>query len=335
MKLNRLKYRLLRIFLIAGLLVVFKIFLPTLSRAQTCCSGGVPMAGNVGSMTPEERGTFQLAFGLDWNYLRTLKEGRVTIDDQSRLRTTYSGLLNFSYSITDRFSAEGLISFVRQERNIRQGDFNDFTSTTGPGDMVFLFYFTYFSNSGMALRAGLGPKLPTGPSDLRNREGIRLNADLQPGSGALDVFFNHMFIRTLEIRPSSTITHTVTYRVIGENSGYLGSQRYSFGNELHMSLGITDQNLIGKSLLNYGVNIRYRHAARDIINGHHLPNTGGQWIFVMPNISWNISPRSSFNASAELPLLSNISGTQLTPTFRIHVGAHLKIEKRRDLLPGF
>jgi len=293
------------------------------------------MAGNVGGMAPADRGTFQVSLGFDGNFLRTLKEGAETINDRSRLRTTYSGLLNAYYSINDRLSVEGLFSFVRQERDIRQGEFNDFTSTMGPGDVVLLLNYAYLSKNRIVLRAGAGPKFPTGPSDLKNNDGITLNADLQPGSGAMDIFFNHMFSISPAFKPAATIVHTITYRVTGENPTYLGSQRYSFGNELHMSLGISEQNLVGKILMSYGLNIRYRNSARDVINGHTLPNTGGEWTFLMPTLSWHVSSTSALNVNAEVPLYANIKGTQLTPTFRLNAGVYLKIGPGGDLLFGF
>ena len=319
---------------IAGMFIFNSLFIG-ISNAQTCCSGGVPMAGNVGSMAPADRGTFQVSLGFDGNFLRTLKEGTETINDRSRLRTTYSGLLNAYYSVSDRLSVEGLLSFVRQERDIRQGEFNDFTSTIGPGDAVLLLNYVYLSRNQIVLRAGAGPKFPTGPSGLKNNDGITLNADLQPGSGAMDIFLNHMFSISPGFRPAATIVHTMTYRVTGENPSYLGSQRYSFGNELHMSLGISEQNLVGKMLMGYGLNIRYRHAARDIINEYPLPNTGGEWFFLMPSLSWHISPRTALNINSELPLYSRVDGTQLTPTFRISAGVYLKIGPEGDLLSGF
>lgn len=147
--------------------------------------------------------------------------------------------------------------------------------TAGPGDAVLLLNYTYISTNRITTRVGAGPKFPTVPSDLKNSRGITLNADLQPGLGATDVFVNHLFSYNLSVKPSVSISHTITYRVTGENPTYLGSQKYSFGNEMHMSFGISDQDLVGSRLLSYGLSIRYQHAAKDVINGHPLPNTGG------------------------------------------------------------
>jgi hypothetical protein len=93
--------------------------------------------------------------------------------------------------------------------------------------------------------------------------------------------------------------------------------------------------MVGTMLMSYGLNIQYRHAAQDRVNGYLLPNTGGQWIFIMPVAGWHISPRTAVNISSQIPLYSKIEGLQLTPTFRINAGIYLKIEPGGNVLPGF
>ncbi len=41
--------------------------------AQTCCSGGVPLSGNIG-FEGSNRGTLQMELGYDLNYISTLKK---------------------------------------------------------------------------------------------------------------------------------------------------------------------------------------------------------------------------------------------------------------------
>ena len=57
--------------------------------SQTCCSGGVPLSGNIG-FEGSNRGTLQMELGYDLNYISTLKEEAETLEDESRLRTTQS-----------------------------------------------------------------------------------------------------------------------------------------------------------------------------------------------------------------------------------------------------
>ena len=88
-------------------------------NAQTCCSGGIPLANNLG-MEILDKGSFQFSLNYDYNNLNTLNSGTETLDDDSRLRITHSVLLNMSYSITNRLSIEGLLTWVNQRRNIMQ-----------------------------------------------------------------------------------------------------------------------------------------------------------------------------------------------------------------------
>jgi len=51
-------------------------------------------------------------------------------------------LLKVGHSITDRFSIEALLPYVRQERNVMQpAGFDDFESTQGIGDLLILFKY--------------------------------------------------------------------------------------------------------------------------------------------------------------------------------------------------
>ena len=153
--------------------------------AQTCCSGGVPISTNLG-LPPSLKGTWQFALTYDLNTLNTLKTGTEVLDDNSRTRRTHSLILSSGYSFSDRFSIEGLIPYVKQDRDINQPTgFSDFQSTQGIGDILLLFKFrlTPVNNTAHILSVGAGPKLATGSFSEVNSNGLLLNLDLQPGSG--------------------------------------------------------------------------------------------------------------------------------------------------------
>jgi hypothetical protein len=292
---------------------------------QTCCSGGVPLANNIGGLPDADKGTIQVSLNFDGNFLRTLKDGKETLEDLTRERTTYSILLRTAYTLNDRATIELLLSGIQQERRINQNRFQDFTRTRGIGDAVLMFYYKYFYNDNLYLVLGAGPKMPTGPSDLRNENGITLNADLQPGSGAWDAILHHRISMKIKSRPSALLTHMMTYRLTGTNPDYLGSQLYEFGNEFQMILGVSEQKTISRYLTSYGLNFRYRYAQQDRNNKEWLPNTGGQWIFIVPGFSWYTTPNMSLTLNAEFPLYSEVTGTQLTPSFRINAGVYFTI----------
>ena len=306
----------------------FRIFLFVISflsvgllNAQTCCSGGIPLSNNIGlNFSDADATLFSLSY--DYNYLNTLKNESNVLDDNSRLRTTTSILLNVGHSFGTKFTLEGLFTWVRQTRRITQFGNQNLDVTSGIGDAVVLGNFAVLSNplSSTNLRLGLGVKVPLGSTTEKNSQGIVLNADLQPGSGAWDLLYVITVIQQLNLRPSLSLSFRSVYRQTGTNSEYLGNSAYKFGNEFQAYLGLVDQFLIKTVLINPSLTFKYRNARKDTIDSNLLPNTGGNWIFIMPNISVLIARNLNIYATGELPIYAVPDGLQLTPTYRITAG---------------
>ncbi|WP_242203908.1 transporter [Aestuariivivens insulae] len=285
-------------------------------------------------METTDKGTLQLALNYDYNYLNTLNFESKKLDDNSRLRITHSILLNIGYAITNNLSAEGLFTWVNQRRKITQFDNENLDQTTGIGDAIFLLKYNFKNaigeNSHLAL--GIGTKIPLGSSTQKNSDGITLNADLQPGSNAWDLIYWFTTSKNFNFRPSLTISSRLIYRDTGTNNSYLGDSTYQFGEEFQSFLSFSDQFPLLKTITNPSVSFKYRNARQDKINGFNLDNTGGNWLFIIPNFSINITPTISFSTKAELPIYSNVDGTQLTPTYRITSGLLINIHKKTEAI---
>ncbi len=307
-----------------------------LAYGQTCCSGGVPLSSNLGLPTGEAK-TFQMALTYDLNVLETLKTGKQTLEDDSRSRKTHATILELGYSFTDNFSVDGFFSFVRQEREINQFNTINFSATNGIGDAVLLFKYKLWSTLGnkSVLQIGIGPKIPFGSSTKRNEIGLAYNADLQPGSGAWDGVLFTQFSHVLAIRSSMSFLVTSTYGLRGKNKDYFEVQTYQFGNEFQLSLGLSDRVLVGKSILDPAVLIQFRNQGADQIDTVDLPSTGGNWIFVNPSLTYWLSPDLSLSAGISLPIFSDITGTQVTPTYRFTTGVFYRIPTKRKELINF
>ncbi|MFQ5448655.1 MAG: hypothetical protein ACE5FF_17135 [Saprospiraceae bacterium] len=309
-----------------------------LSTGQTCCSGGVPLSSNLG-LPPEEGKTLQLNLNYDLNVLQTLKTGSETLDDDSRTRRTHSVLLQGGYSLSERFSVDALISWVRQERNIRQFGNTDFTATDGVGDAVFLFKYKLLATAGnlTTVTGALGVKAPLGASGLKRSDGLTINADLQPGSGAWDGILWGQVVHVLKFRPGMSVSGTVVYGLKGKNRGYLGSQVYQFGNELQVSGSLAGRLLMGSFIIDPSLTLRFRNVSPDRVEGLDVPSTGGNWLFLSPGLNYWFNPKYAFNARVELPLIASITGTQVSPTYRINVGFFAKInfQKQSAFQPEF
>ncbi|MEQ9289944.1 MAG: hypothetical protein RIG77_23650 [Cyclobacteriaceae bacterium] len=300
--------------------------------AQSCCSGGVPLSGNIG-MPISEEGNWQFSLNYDLNVLNTLKDGTNTLSDNTRKRTTHSIMTQAGYTLNDRFSVETFFSFVRQERKITPiGQPATFTATDGIGDAVLLLKYQFLKN----FQVGAGFKAPLGPSDLSNEIGIPLNADLQPGSGAWDILYWIGGRQTIKSRPSMTAIGSAIFRSTGQNKKYFGNQVYEFGDELQINLGIADRITLGSLIFDPSLSFKYRHVAADKNKADNtsdikpVPSTGGEWVFIRPAISYLLSPATSFQANVQLPLYAKLVNTQVTPTYRINVGATFLIKNKKS-----
>jgi len=272
-----------------------------------------------------------LGMNYDYNNLNTLNAGSQKLDDDSRKRITNSVLLNLGYAFTDNISVETLFTWVNQTRTITQFGNENFTETTGIGDAVFLVKYAIPNVLGASsqLNLGVGTKAPLGKSDITANQGIQLTADLQPGSGAWDGLAWISISKGVGFRPSATISGSFTYRLTGENNSYLNNTSvYEFGNSMQANLGYTDQFLIFNTIVNPGLVFKYRRSGIDKINSSDIPNTGGEWFFLRPELSIQLSPSIAFQTRLELPVYSNVDGTQLTPTTRFTTGLSFKLNKK-------
>jgi hypothetical protein len=270
-----------------------------------------------------------MELSYDLNYLATLKNGSEIYEDGTRQRITHSFLVKAGYSINHWFAIDALFSYVLQGRKITFDEQINQVNTHGLGDAVIMtkFIFSSLSKSGTELQLGLGPKLPLGRSDLTNNLDITLNADMQPGSGSWDLLTWAYYARQFAKRPSMAASARIVGRLNGVNKEYLGSQTYRFGNSVQFYLGIGDQLAWGNMVISPSFSLRYRYTGGDQVNGQILDNTGGQWINVLPALSLHLSPNSILHLVPEIPLYSKVSGTQLTPTFRLQVGLYHSISR--------
>jgi hypothetical protein len=288
------------------------------SFGQACCSGGVPLGGTLGLGTADYK-TFQFLLTYDRNVLNDLMSNSTLLKDDTRSRLTNSTLLEVNYGINKRWAVAAVLPFVRQERIIKgfEGK-EDFTFTQGLGDVMLLLKYRILNPETtpfMEWVVGGGPKLPTGQTDFLNNDGLTLPADMQPGSGSLDGMFWTFFQKSkFPIKPMSLVMVS-TFRKSGKNNGYNGNQVYQFGDEFQANLGI-NYNFFAKWPIDIFAFGRYRSQTVDLIDGNVFPGSGGKWVYVIPGFNVSFIPDLSFRASADLPVYRNLSGTQLTTSYR-------------------
>jgi len=299
----------------------------TKSQGQTCCSGGTPLTGNLGIQGIEAK-SWYFQLGYDYNFLDDLYSETQLLDDHSRERLTQTVLLQAIFSFSDKFSVNGLFSFVDQKRTIFSptGETN-VTQTSGVGDVVLLAQYRIFSNLKRSLTMAAGPKLPVGKFNAVDSEyGLLLSTDLQPGSGSFDGIIGAAFQEFhLFNLPGLTFNGTAGFRVTTAAQRFEGDFKYRFGNETMFSFGIQKSFLIKAVGLTPSVFMNYRNTLQDEVDGSTVAGTGGKWLYLNPGFSFEPSNNWAINVSAELPIYRNLKGTQLTTSYRLNVGVAIKL----------
>lgn len=285
---------------------------------QACCSGGVPIASNIGLTTGQPK-SLQLLLTYDYNNLLDLMSGSELLGDRTRERATHSLLFETGYSFNKRFSISTLISFVRQERRVTNLSTlqKDLVATEGLGDVVLLLKYAPFSHQKMQWTLGAGPKLPTGRTDFRDENNLILPADLQPGTGAWDGIFWSAFNRYHIFKKNLTLTAVATLRLTGSNERFDGLQKYEFGDEFQLFFGFNDRYVVGKLLIDPLLMFRYRWTAPDKAFDSNIPSTGGNWFHLVPGLNIAPNPNFSFRLTGDIPLYRNLEGTQLTTSYKL------------------
>ncbi len=306
------------------MLIIVLCLLSTIGNSQTCCSGGVPVSSNLG-FSLESPKTLQLSIVSDFNTLQDLYAGRDKLDDDQRKRTTQSYLIRAGYSLSKKLNIETSMSFVRQTRKIYSNSGEDFQSTFGIGDPVFIVIYDLLQFP-VNIRLGLGTQVPLGSTSKKSTRGLFLVEDLQPGSGAFDLVSYSSLIYTFKNNPNMTIFSNVIFSLSGTNHDSRGgAQSYEFGNDLQLISGWSNQVIIAEQIFNGSIGFRYRKVSRDKVDNIENSGTGGQFFFLRTNLTLLLSQNWNITINGEIPLYTYVNETQLATSFSFNIGITKKL----------
>ncbi|MFH5833281.1 hypothetical protein [Halalkalibaculum sp. DA384] len=308
-------------------LLAFAFLIPADLPGQTCSCAGAPLISSQ-SISSASKGNLLAGVTYQYNDISNLYTGKTQLTNRSVERNTQSTLLELNYGITDRLTISATTTFVRKQRTgLRSPGANDQLTTQGIGDGLVLFKYVLHQNTmreQYQLAVGGGGKIPFGRSSL-SQNGIALNMDMQPGTGAWDGVLWSYFSKTFA--PSSTINFFLfnTYRITGSSERFGSNDRYKFGNEWVVNAGITDTFLPGLSYIGM---INYRSTSSDRRNGQALPNTGGKWINLEPAVRYRISQELSVKVGGQIPVYQYLNGTQPTTAYTASISLFYNFGRR-------
>ncbi len=276
-------------------------------QAQTCSCAAAPVLSSLeGAAAP----TGRWRFGATYQYHAAddfVVGSKQRSDGTERNRATQSLVLEVGRGIGRGFSATALLPIVRHEREVAS-PFGGSTglTTSGTGDVLLMIRYAPFRLYGLSRRGlafGVGAKAPTGVSGATSG-GITVAEDMQPGSGAWDGVLWARGSTAINRGGTLSAFATASYRYSGRND-----REYRFGTVSLLSAGFV-HHLTG--WLAYTAVARYRHARADARSGASIPNTGGDWVYVVPGVSVRPLPEMAIRASVDLPVYRHIRGAQFT-----------------------
>jgi hypothetical protein len=293
------------------LIIIF--FLPLSIFSQTCCSAGTPILSAI-NISTTNGGQWQFSLTAEHNSIQDVLPGTISPREE---RFTNSLLFDVSYGISERFSITFIVPYVQLSQTPLFGSQGQIL-TNGIGDILSMIKYNIipvnFVNQNQ-LAVGYGLKLPSGRSDLRGGLGAILVPQLQPGTGSWDHILWGFYSQNFRPEPIS-LFFNLNYRLNGDNNRFQTSgpfSSYKFGNVFSSALGLSYR--LSPSL-DLSALVRYRYTEKDLFADVEVPNTGGDWVYLVPAVNINFDPYG-LRFSGQLPVFRNLSGIQITTSFTV------------------
>ena len=277
------------------------------------------------------------------------------------IRTIEGASFGAAYGITNDLMLTLRMPYVRRT-DIREGHHSHGPGgntvdvrgdAAGLGDMTVLGQARFFNNaaSGTEVALLLGVRLPTGRTDVRDRQGERFETEFQPGSGSVDPLLGMAFTQRFG---AWSFDSNVLYAFAGE-----GAQQTNLGDRFQYNTAVS-YRLVGSALAPAltiaPVHLRTRPQGGDgpghkhdhshegvpakptpqwlvdlvlelngewhdkqVVAGVVDPNSGGNTVYLSPGLRVGYGNVSGF-ASVGVPIVNHMNGLQSKPDYRVVTG---------------
>jgi hypothetical protein len=207
--------------------------------------------------------------------------------------------LSASRTFGDRLTLVGRLPFA--DRTITTS--SDHASLSGMSDPEMIAHYRLRApRPGTWLSVSLGMRPGWGRHDAQ-REGVRAEEHLQPGTGALGVEPGLSFSRVVGDAHPGSVFGSATGRFNGRNDA-----GYHYGNAVLANLGY--ERRLGPRL-DAVLEANFRHAARDErLPGDVDPNTGGSMLYLSPRVLVKLDRTLFLRLGVQVPVVKDLYGDQ-------------------------
>lgn len=167
-------------------------------------------------------------------------------------------------------------------------------------------YQRSFANSGNSLSAGginFGVKLPTGPFEVDNDEGEEAERDLQPGTGTTDLLLGAFYRRDLAASGWSWFAQGLWQHALNSRDDFKP------GNRISLDLGLRQA---ASDRWGLHLQLNAQHKERNRGNEAEPEDSGGQFVFLSPGVSYALTRNLQLYGFVQLPVYQYVNGIQLT-----------------------
>jgi hypothetical protein len=285
------------------LLIIGLIILAQAGIAQ-CCSPGNPVSGSeyVGILPKK---TLRTITYYRHSYSDTYFEGSEVSDYQG----THSGYDFFgevlSYGIIKKLTVEaelGYYVYKYQESDVL-GKFKTYGFSNAT---LSLKYAIIKTKKDLELTLGAGAKLPVSRKVFTDEYGVPYPQDIQPSTGAFGFVAQLFFFKSFMEKKWRLVVLN-RYEINGYNT-----DDYRFGNAFFSSV------FIGRSFAkNWAATLQLRNEYRqeDWQRDIRYLVTGGDILFLSPQLSYTFKPRLTVSVTADFPVFRDYNGIQLGPKY--------------------
>jgi len=283
-----------------------------------------------------EKNTVLFSAAYDYNILDKEFTGNQESGSSSRSRISQTLLFRVQWAITNKWSVAVSLPYVwRKETNSTQlTNFNDLQSS-GIGDLFTQVNYTLFNTNRSGLLFSGALKFATGSNNEKNDLDLDLPADMQPGTGSTDYAFGALYQLSHIFGGSFYFNASSTFRINGNGTRFGGKQTFKFGNEFQLIAGFSAEVIFHSSKVVPALTAQYRRTYRDITSDALTPSTGGDWINLIPGVTYEYNQDIQFLFSASIPVYRYLEETQLTTTISYFVQVQYKLKSKKNEIPNF
>jgi hypothetical protein len=272
-------------------------FLPLQTSAQTCSCAAVPILGSMQLASPKSQQWF-LGTTYDFHDVSELVAGSSTVPDRTgRDRTSQALIVELSRGLSEKLSVSAMLSAVDHDREVGSNQ----ASASGLGDAIVMVKYSPKSislYSDTTLSFGLGARIPVGVDDA-TRLGVDLAEDMQPSTGAYGGMVWAYWAKALNDSKGARIYVGASHTQNGDND-----RKYEFGQDTTVTFGGNYQT---QTPWGFNLELLYRKAGRDQRDSFEIPNTGGEWLDIVPAIQYHVTESIALKAAATIPVSRDLN----------------------------